>query len=180
MRPVSLTVPLAIALLCQTSCSPSREEQLPSHVYQMGERVSLGHLIYMVFERQWLTQIGEGLDARVPQNRFYLVRLSALNNGGSAAFLPTVSLLDDSGTAYSEIDNGDGVQEFIGPLHELAPAETVQGNLVFDVPPKHFKLKLSDEDGKQIGLVEIPLSFDADSPDVTAPLIDHAGDLTKK
>lgn len=180
MRISYLLLPLALAIFSQTACSPKEAEGPSPNTYQMGERVPLGNLIYTVFERQWMTQIGEGVDARVPQNRFYLVRISAVNSGGSAAIIPTISLVDDSGGSYAEIDNGDGITDFIGALREVAPAETVQGNLVFDVQPKHYKLKLSDEDGKHVALVEIPLSFDADAPEGTTPLTDHTGDLTKK
>jgi hypothetical protein len=180
MRIFYLTLPLVLAVLSQTSCSPKEDEAAPANVYQMGERVPVGHMIYTVFERQWMTQVGEGVDARVPQNRFYLVRISAVNSGGANAIVPTISLVDDAGGSYSEIENGDGIAEFIGALREVAPAETLQGNLVFDVQPKHYKLKLTDEDGKQTALVDIPLSFDSDTPEVTTPLTDHTSDPTRK
>jgi hypothetical protein len=180
MRIANLPLALAFAVLSQTSCSPRDDEAPSAHVYQMGERVSIGHMIYTVFERQWMTQVGEGVDARVPQNRFYLVRISAVNSGGANAIIPTISLVDDAGGSYSEIENGDGIPDFIGALREVAPAESLQGNLVFDVQPKHYKLKLTDEDGKQSALVDIPLSFDSDTPEVTTPLTDRTSDLTKK
>ena len=180
MRASLLTFPLALAMLVGlTACSP-KEEEVASHIYQMGEHVALGPLIYTVFERQWMTQIGTGIDARIPQNRFYLVRISAVNNGSAAAIIPTISLVDDTGTAFSELQSGDGVPDFIGSLRQVAPGGTVQGNLVFDVQQKHYKLKLSDEDGKVTALVDIPLSFDSDNPDVTPVIPDRSGDPTKK
>jgi len=179
MRISYFSLPLLLIMFTQTACSPKEEEE-PPRTYLMGERVPLGRLIYTVFERQWMTQIGEGVDARIPQNRFYLIRISAVNSGGANAIVPTISLVDAAGGSYSEIDNGDGIPDFIGALREIAPAETVQGNLVFDVPPKHYKLKVSDEEGKQTALVDIPLTFDADAPEVNTPLPDHTGDLTKK
>lgn len=180
MRFSYLSLLLALAVFSQTCCSPREDEALPARVYQMGERVPVGHIIYTVFERQWITQFGEGVDARVPQNRFYLVRISAVNSGGASAIIPTISLVDDAGGTYAEVENGDRITDFIGALREIAPAETLQGNLAFDVPPKHYKLKLTDEDAKQTALVDIPLSFDSDTPEVTTPLTDHTGDLTKK
>src|SRR5580658_3917285 len=180
MRIFYLSFPLALAMFSQTSCSPREEEAPPAHVYQMGERVPVGHMIYTVFERQWITQVGEGVDARVPQNRFYLVRISAVNSGGASAIIPTISLVDDAGGTYAEVENGDRITDFIGALREIAPAETLQGNLAFDVAPKHYKLKLTDEDGKQTALVEIPLNFDPDTPEATSPLTDHSKDPTKK
>jgi len=180
MRFPYLMAPLAVALFSQAACSPRSDEELPPQHYQMGERIPLGHLIYTVIERQWLPQIGEGMDARIPQNRFYLIRISAVNSGGGPAIVPTISLVNDSGASFPEIDNGDRIADFIGALRQIAPAETVQGNLVFDVQPKHYKLKLTDDDGKQVALVDLPLSFDPDTPDVTTPLRDPNIDLTKK
>ena len=180
MRTRFLTLPLALTLLGLVACSP-KEEEPALRTYQMGERVLMGHLIYTVFERQWMTQIGAGLDARIPQNRYYLLRISVLNSGGADAIVPTISLVDDAGATFPEIENGDGVADFIGSLRQVAPAETVQGNLLFDVSPKHFKLKVSDEDGKQAALVDLPLSFEPDAPDVTTPLnTDHTITPAKK
>jgi hypothetical protein len=180
MRAHFLTLPLALTLLGLPACSP-KEEEPAMRSYQMGERVLMGHLIYTVFERQWMPQIGSGLDARIPQNRFYLLRLSVLNSGGAAAIVPTMSLVDDAGATFPEIENGDGVPDFIGSLRQVAPSETAQGNLIFDVVPKHYKLKVSDEDGRQAALVDLPLTFDPDAPDVTTPLnTDHTIDPTKK
>jgi hypothetical protein len=179
MRLSYFTLSLALTVL-QTACTSGQEREPVASNYQMGERVPVGRLIYTVFERQWLPQIGEGVDARVPQNRFYLVRITAVNSGGAPVIMPTISLVDDSGASYPEIENGDGIADFIGALRSVAPAETLRGNFVFDVQPKHYKLKLTDDEGKQISLVEIPLSFDSDSPDVTTPLADHSNDLTKK
>jgi hypothetical protein len=169
MRAHFLTLPAVMTVLSLAACSP-KEDEPALRTYQMGERVLQGHLLYTVFERQWMPQIGSGLDARIPQNRFYLLRISVLNSGGADAIVPTISLVDDAGASFPEIQNGDGVPDFIGSLRQIAPAETAQGNLVFDVSPKHYKLKVSDEDGKQSALVDLPLSFDPDAPDVTTPL----------
>ncbi|MGA3236100.1 MAG: hypothetical protein ABSG03_07355 [Bryobacteraceae bacterium] len=180
MRAHFLTLTLALTVLTVVACSP-KEEDPPLRTYPMGERVLMGHLIYTVFERQWMPQIGTGLDARIPQNRFYLLRINVMNNGGADAIVPTMLLVDDAGATFPEIENGEGVPDFIGSLRQLAPAETVQGNLIFDVLPKHYKLKVSDEDGKQASLVDLPLSFEPDAPDVTTPLnTDHNVAPTKK
>jgi hypothetical protein len=178
MRDFFLTLSLGLAVFGLTAC---KEAEPTASSYQMGEPVPLGHFTYTVFERQWMTQLGAGLDARVPQNRFYLIRISAVNSGGDAAIIPVISLVDDTGSAFSELQNGEGFPDFLGSLRMVAPAEKRQGNLVFDVPPKHYKLKLSEEDGKQISLVDLPLSFDSDAPDIIAPLsTDHGKDPTKK
>jgi hypothetical protein len=180
MRAYFFTLPLALTVFGLAACSP-KDEEPAMRTYQMGERVLMGHLIYTVFERQWMPEIGSGLDARIPQNRFYLLRISVMNSGGADAIVPTISLVDDAGATFPEIENGEGVPDFIGSLRQVAPAETAQGNLIFDVRPKHYKLKVSDEDGRQAALVDLPLTFDPDTPDVTTPLdTDHNIVPTKK
>jgi hypothetical protein len=164
--PCIVTLVLAFCLL---SCTSGDKTEAP-HTYQMGERVTAGHMIYSVFERQWHTEFGSGPDARLPQNRFYLLRISAANNGGGEAIIPKTDLIDDSGVSYPESTDGEGVQDWIGNKRQVPPSETAQGYLLFDVPPKHYKLKVLGEDEKQAALVDIPLSFDSDVPDVTTPL----------
>ena len=99
MRAHFLTLPIALTVFGLAACSP-KEEEPAMRTYLMGERVLMGHLIYTVFERQWMPQIGSGLDARIPQNRFYLLRISVLNSGGADAIVPTMSLVDDAGATF--------------------------------------------------------------------------------
>jgi Domain of unknown function (DUF4352) len=157
---------LAASLL---SCS-SVERTEVRHIYQMGERVTAGRLIYTVFERQWQTEFGSGPDARLPQNRFFLLRISVVNSGANEAIIPKTELIDDSGVTYPEATDGEGVQDWIGNTRQVPPSETVQGYLLFDVPPKHYKLKVLGDEEKQVALIDIPLTFDSDVPDVTTPL----------
>ena len=119
-----------------------------------------------------LPQLGSGVDARVPQNRFFLVRVSATNGGGSEAFIPNFTLEDDAGGSCAEVSNGDGVPHWMGYLRSIKPADTLQGNILFDCVPKHYRMKLTNEDGKA-AYVDIPLSFDTDSPNVDIPTRDE-------
>jgi hypothetical protein len=167
MRSIPL-IPAALAV-CLLSCSNVDKTEAP-HTYQLGERATVGHLNYTVFERQWHTEFGSGPDARLPQNRFYLLRISVANKGGSDAIIPKTELVDDSGATYPESDDGEGVQDWIGNTRQVGPSATTQGYLLFDVPPKHYKLKLLGEEEKQTALVDVPLTFDSDVPDVTTPL----------
>jgi hypothetical protein len=139
---------------------------LPVRTYNMGEKVTVGHIVYVVFETQWLTHIGEGVDARVPQHRFFLVRLSATNGSGHDVVVPNFSLEDDNGNTYPELSSGDGVPQYIGYLRTVKPAESVQGNAVFDAPPRHYKMKISDETGEKTAYIDIPLNFVSETPDV--------------
>jgi hypothetical protein len=139
--------------------------------YSLGEKVQLGHIIYTVYETQWEPQFGDGPSARIPQHRFFLVRMAAVNSGGDDLIVPNVTIEDDKGNSYPELSNGDGVPQWIGYLRKVKPAESAQGNLLFDAPPAHYKLRIADEDGENVAYVDIPLSFGAEvpTPEVPAP-----------
>jgi hypothetical protein len=148
-----------------SSCGDSGEKY-PVRTYNMGERITLGHIVYAVFETQWLTHIGEGVAARVPQHRFFLVRLSAVNSFGADIIVPNFVLEDDNGKTYPELSSGEGVPNYIGYLRSAKPAEAQQGNALFDAPPRHYKMRIADETGEKIAYVDIPLNFVSETPDV--------------
>ena len=150
-----------------TSCG-DEDRTPPTRTYSMGERVTLGHLVYVVYETQWLTQLGDGADAHVPQNRFFLIRLSAVNGTSKDVIVPNFTIEDDNGNSYPEIggDRAQGVPQYIGYLRKVKPAESVQGHALFDAPPRHYKLKLMDEESEKWAYVDIPLSFTSESPEV--------------
>jgi len=169
MRGIRHTVLCALFLLAVllSSCGDS-DAPLPPQTYSMGDRVVLGNIVYVVYETQWLTHLGEGVDARVPRNRFFLVRLSAVNSSNREITVPNFKVEDDNGTVYPELggDQAGGVPQYIGYLRRVAPANSVQGHALFDAPPRHYKLRLMDEDGEKTAFVDIPLSFTSESPDV--------------
>lgn len=156
----------ALSAVMLAGCS---EPSFPVRTYPMGEKVTLGHIIYTVFETQWLTQAGNAPDIRMPQNRFFLVRISANNSGGNDVIVPDLSVVDDRGNSYPELTNGDGIPQWIGVLRSVHPAEATSGNLVFDCPPGHYKLRIIDEDNEKAALIDIPLNFTNETPDVVIP-----------
>jgi hypothetical protein len=158
---------LAILIVALAACS-SEQTQSPVLQYGMGEKVPVGRLTYTVFETQWATHFGEGVSARVPQNRFFLVRLSAVNGGSAEAPVPNFTIEDDSGHTYSELSDGDGVPQWAGYLRNVKPADFIQGNVVFDAPPGHYKLRATDNHN-HAALIDIPLTFGAETPDI-APM----------
>jgi hypothetical protein len=164
MRTVFLTVAATGLLLSGCSSSSSK-----TSTYLMGEKVPIGRLSYTVFETQWLTHIGEGAAARVPEHRFFLVRFGAVNGGSDDAPIPNPTIQDDKGKVYEELSNGEGVPQWAGYLRTAKPADTVQGNIVFDAPPGHYKLKLADETGTKFAIVDIPLTYGAETPEMPAP-----------
>jgi len=135
----------------------------------MGERVVVGSLTYNVFDDVWKAQLGDGTDARVPKDRFFLVRINVVNGGSADLMVPTVMLVDDSGQTYNELTDGDQVPAWTGYLRKVKPAETLQGNVVFDVPPKHYRLRVTDENSLKTRDIDIPLQFTSDAPDMPAP-----------
>jgi hypothetical protein len=159
-----LAVAAAASLL--SSCGDSGDKPFPVRTYNMGEKIAVGHIVYTVFETQWLTHIGQGTDARVPQHRFFLVRLSALNSLSTEIIVPNFTLEDDNGNTYPELSSGEGVPQYIGYLRSVKGTDTVDGNAVFDAPPRHYKMKIFDENGERPAFIDIPLTFVSETPDV--------------
>jgi len=137
----------------------------------MGDKVPAGPLTYNVVEKVWRSQLGEGFVTRSPQNRFLLITLSATNGGGRDVSVPLLQLEGPDGKIYQEIENGEGVENWLGILRTVEPAQTQQGRIVFDVPLSSYRLRLSDGDSVSghYAYVQIPLQIDADPP-VDTPL----------
>ncbi|HTS63321.1 MAG TPA: hypothetical protein VMH28_14945 [Candidatus Acidoferrales bacterium] len=168
MRLCSLFAAATAALLL-TSCGSDDKPAYPVRTYNMGEKVQLGHIAYQVFETRWMTHLGEGADTRLPQQRFFLIRMTAVNSAGNDLIVPNLSIQDDSGKTYEELSDGTGVPEYIGYLRSVKPAETAQGQALFDAPPRRYRLKLMDEEKEKIAYVDIPLSFGAETPEIVPP-----------
>jgi hypothetical protein len=151
-------------LAASIACTPAARTE--SQIHRMGERVSIGSLVYNVFEDQWKAQLGQGSDSRVPKDRFFLVRLSVLNSGSTDFMIPSLTLVDDTGQTYPELSDGGAVPEWTGYLRRVKPAETLQGNVVFDVPPKHYRLRVSDETSQKSRDIDIPLNFASETPEL--------------
>jgi len=158
---------LVASLAAWSGCAPAIAPA--AKVRQMGERVTVGSLVYNVFDTQWKAQLGEGTEARIPKDRFFLIRLSIVNSGSAELMVPTMTLVDDAGQTYTELSNGDQVPAWMGFLRRVKPAETLQGNIVFDVAPKHYRLRVSDENDQKSEQVDIPLSFATETPEIPPP-----------
>jgi hypothetical protein len=153
-----------LSCLAVAACGPPTPPE--DRIHRMGERVTAGSLVYNVFEDQWKPQLGEGPDARIPKDRFFLVRLSVVNGGSADLMVPSLTLVDDSGQTYAELPNGDGVPNWAGYLRKIKPADTLQGIVLFDVPPKHYRLRVADETSQITREIDIPLAFASDVPDI--------------
>lgn len=157
-------IPVLAAVTAALLLNACSSRSYPVRSYGLGEKVALGHIIYTVYETQWMPQLGDGPAARVPQHRFFLVRMTAVNSGSADLIVPNLTIEDDKGNSYPELQNGDGVPRWIGYLRSVKPAESAQGNLVFDAPPAHYRLRITDEGEDHSAYIDIPLSFGAELP----------------
>jgi hypothetical protein len=136
-----------------------------AHVYMMGERAETGPMVYSVIEAQWRAQLGEGPGARIPQNRFLLLRLSVTNGSPRDISIPLTTLIAPTGETYGELTDGQEVTDWLGALRRLKPVETVFGWVAFDVPRGDYKLRVSDDafnpEEAKTALIEVPLRFEA-------------------
>jgi hypothetical protein len=155
--PVIPILAAVIAAFLLSACSSNRSPQV--RTYSLGEQAELGHIIYTVYETQWMPQFGNGPTARVPQHRFFLVRMAAVNSSAVDLIVPNVTIEDDKGNSYPELMDGDSAPAWIGYLRRVKPAESTRGNLLFDAPPAHYKLRIADENEENSAYFDIPLSF---------------------
>jgi hypothetical protein len=143
-------------------------------MFRMGERIQVGSLIYIVLDTEWLDRIGDGPNPRLPHNRFLTVRLSVTNSGVVTSGVPPTSVLDGRDESSPELNDANGLPEWLGSIRSVKPAETLHGRTVFDVPTGGYQLKLSDDaepENVKIALVDLPLQLER--PQV--PLEDTGG-----
>lgn len=151
--------PLILVPFCAAWLTSCVERAPEVRTYTLGQKATLGHLIYLALETQWLPAFGEGPAARAAQNQFLLVRLSVTNGGSADAAVPNFSVEDGTGRRFPELTDGSGVPDWIGALRTLAPADTIIGNAVFDVPTSHYTLHVLDEDSQHEARIDLPLNF---------------------
>jgi hypothetical protein len=90
--------------------------------------------------------------------------VSTVNTASTLVSIPSFTMIDDDGNAYQELENGEGVKEWLGVARRVQPADSLKGTIVFDVPQKHFKLRVADE-ADRFALVDIPFSLGQAPPD---------------
>lgn len=158
---VSFHTVLGFSMIClaATAC---RDTAIPKQAslgtFKLGERAQIGPLIYTVFDTKWELSLGEPPTPRIPTNRFYIINVSVVNTAAGVVSVPTFTLIDDDGKAYQELDNGEGIPNWMGFIRRVQPADSAQGTIVFDVPQKHFKLRIADE-AEDFAMVDIPLTL---------------------
>lgn len=146
-----------------TGCSHG-DSSVQDHA--MGEKVEVKPLTYNVIESNWYSQLGDQFRTRSPQQRFLAITLSITNGGGSDVAVPLFSLQNSDGQNFTEVENGDGLQNWMGLLRQVGPAQTLEGKILFDVPLGSYKLRLTDGAGpgaEKYAWVTIPLHIDTDT-----------------
>src|SRR3954454_17179463 len=119
MNKTLLLIPFVVALAgCSTA--PARATK----VYQTGEKAEHNKLAYSIVDAQIFTRLGDEPNARIPQNRFYVVQVSVSNSGNSSSSIPPMSLVDDSGKVYPELADGTHVPRWLGVVRSVEPAQT--------------------------------------------------------
>jgi hypothetical protein len=166
-------------LLAACSSAPVKEAK----VFPAGDKATAGPLVYAVLDGQVARKLGSGSDTRTPQNRFYILRLSVSNTSGDSVSVPPLTLVDDSGKSYSELVDGAGVPDWIGLVRKIPGNETLQGNVVFDAPVQHYKLRLTEPEADEDVSFDIPVSLvheEMQNLDLGAPAIPDTSTPNRK
>jgi hypothetical protein len=157
-------------MLAALSCTPGKRQV---RIYAMGERAEAGKIVYSVLESSWRKQLGDQLSPRLPQREFLLLRLSVTNGGTVEAAVPHTTLVAPSGTEYSELTDGSGVDEWMGVLRHIKPNETQFGWVMFDAPRGDYQLRVTDDAFDPAdainALVQIPLKMESKSEALPDP-----------
>jgi hypothetical protein len=159
---------LAVAALLVAGCGQKKQAET---IYRMGEPVTVGPLTYTVLETEWRTELGEGIQQRIPKHRFLLLRLSISNASKEAAAAPLLSLEDAAGQSHRELAEVQGVANWLGLLRLVAPGSSLGGTIVFDVPPAEYRLRVAsggDLESERTALIEVPLTLGTPAMDLPA------------
>ena len=157
-RPLSFLTVFG-CVLTATSCGSSGGGST-GPIHQMGERVQAGILNYIVLESDWVNELPGSAGPRIPEKKFLLLRVTITNSGNREVNLPMLTLVDEQGKEIMESSEGQGVEEWLGILRTIKPAETLPGRILFDAKPLNYKLRVTDggDPGSEVTrLVSIPL-----------------------
>ncbi|MGA2714149.1 MAG: DUF4352 domain-containing protein [Bryobacteraceae bacterium] len=156
MSRVSVLIPF-LALMAAGCSSLSKKQPV---IVPAGEKATVGPLVYSVIDTEVLTQLGDDPNtARRPQTRFFLMTVSVSNSSTEDLPIPALTLVDDSGKEYNEVVDGTNVPNWLGVIRRVGGAQTEQGNLLFDAPAGHYRLRLTDEADESELSIDVPLNF---------------------
>jgi hypothetical protein len=156
------SVALAILLLISTAaCKPSEPPQSEA---KMGDPAVAGPLTFTVLETKWQSQLEGFPTPRMPERNFLLIRVSVTNSGGADTNIPFLQLQNSSNDMFNELENGSGVDGWLGMLRTIRPAQTEEGWILFDVPTNSYRLRVTDGnvENERVTYVSIPLTMQTD------------------
>jgi hypothetical protein len=154
--------PAVLVALLLSACA---QKAPPPQIFQPGERVQVARVIYTVTDTKWLTQIGAGPDSKKPSNHYAVIHLTAVNSGGSDAYIPTLHLEAADGRTIPEVSDAPGLDNWIGVVRRIKPADSMEGTVAFDVPPGKYRLRIAeDAESPQVAFVALPLRFEEGPP----------------
>jgi hypothetical protein len=156
------TVALAVFLLLSTvACRPAEP---PKSEAKMGDPAVAGPLTFTVLETKWQSQLESFPTPRMPERNFLLIRMSVTNSSGSETNIPFLKLENSSGEIFTELENGSGVDGWLGMIRTIRPAQTEEGWILFDVPTNSYRLRVTDGnvEDERVTYVSIPLTMQTD------------------
>jgi len=71
--------------------------------------------------------------------------------------------VDDQGSSHPELADGSGVDGWLGLTRKVDPGQSDQGTIIFDVMPKHYRLRVADENDSFM-YIDIPLNLNSEEP----------------
>ena len=97
----------------------------------------------------------------MPTHRFLVMTVSVSNKNSDPVTMPLLTLVDGKGTQYLELDNGEGLSNWLGLFRTIPSNGSDGGEIVFDVPEGRgpYKLRVSSggEAEKELtALIEVP------------------------
>ena len=165
MHPIKKQTMLAsaavLALLSVFSCSETKKES-SAKPWHVGERVPLGPFTYSVIESEWKTEL-TGSKGRIdPKQRFLVLKLTVANTAEERKSISLLQVRNDKGEEFPEMQELEGVPDWLGILRDVQPKKSDTGVIVFDVPFGHYRLIVNDggvAGEERTSLVDIPLNM---------------------
>ena len=154
MRICALILSLTLLLLA-AGCSQKKEVRSVS----IGEKAEVGSFVYQAIDTGWPMTLAD----RSPKERFFVIRVAITNTGDVDTTIPGFEVIDDAGNSYPESADGAGVEKWLGMSRKIRVAGTEQANILFDVPPKHYRLRVADENDNFM-YIDIPLNLSSETP----------------
>jgi len=146
------------------SCGKSADV---ARIYQMGEKVPAGSLIYTVLDADWRTELPGAESKQAPKDRFLVLHVTVTNSGGSEVVAPLGTLINKQGNEFGENQEMKGLGGWLGILRRMAPAATETGYIVFDVPVGAYTLRVGDGgdvENEKTAIIQIPLDLKGEGP----------------